>query len=241
MRRLGLCLIPALLLGACSRNGGENSTAANSQAQPTVSSSSVSDAIKPAAAVPAALAAVSRSFPGHINAPSDLDMVMIYFDHVGTLPPIARWVDNDYDVKYADEFKKDALQKDKAASLQSQFEHDQGVGFVQLVSSAGLGEYSKEYGEFHISALSPGRGYTFEHDGVHVSLTLTNAADFYRLPMDQDHAQKLAEKYGGRSVRVELGIQIDSARPEGDGGTLEGHISKLRVLAADGTEITGHS
>lgn len=122
--------------------------------------------------------------------------------------------------------------------LQSQFEHDKGVGSIQLVLSSGLGEYSKEYSEFHIGALGPGQSYVFDHKGVRVTLTLTNAANFYRLPMAADRAQQLAERYGGRSVRIELGVQIDDARPEADGGTLEGRVTSLRVLAADGTEIT---
>lgn len=180
-----------------------------------------------AASSHAASNAISSAPASHrsreLTDPDHDAMGWIYLDWSGVDPKIAATAQRNvpgpgssFDGMTVNEFNRSDLVAKEEARLQSLFDANKGVGFITFNISGNLSDYDPNYGEFYISAFSPGGAVSFGTFGQNrysggtgltsftVGLKLNNALDAYVWKVTPDEAAKVIaafEREGARTYR----------------------------------------
>ena len=235
LRILG-ALFLAWLLGGCDRPTASKdpSSAAAPATPPTVSSTAVSDhlaAAPPPAPAPAPAAPVSARTKV-VADPSELDVLMVFYDWLGQEPPVSKWAEQEWKVRSSDEFRKAGNQAEVENNLRSMFSSLKDTGTVKVNINAQLSEYDPKYGEYYIDAFAPGHSLQFGKYNEQVQIQVLNASDAYAWKLAAADAQRVLERNRMRMVTIGAELKIRGARRSGDdGGILSVDVVRYSVNA----------
>lgn len=226
-----LALAAALLLAGC----GKSPAAAAANASPDkVAAAAAPAAAQPpgAVAAPADGNSTAAGLPGRsgeLSNPDNATMVFLYYDLTGIPPPLDQWVENDQRVRSAPGADKAALRKTVRAEFEAGLAAVRGVGVLHLTLNTSLSSYDPTYGEFTISALSPGAVYTFQAQGQSISLKFDNGLTAQTWSVPKDQAQAVVDKVGHDSLSLDTTLAIRKVLPTPGGGTLVTHVASWNL------------
>jgi hypothetical protein len=172
-----------------------------------------------------------------LNAPSDFQMAVAFYQIIGLEPPFDAWARSDPRAASANEFDRPAVAARVQEELLLAARSVAGVGFVELNTSSNFGEYDMASQGFRLEAIDSDRFWTWDYKGGRYKLTMDNGneAQLWKIPADE--ARSLVESMSYRNVDLKLRIKIVGAMPEGSGGTLQGQIVGYQVLNDDGRKV----
>lgn len=226
----------ALVLAGCGKSPAAPAATAG---QGDANGAAAANVAQPAGAAPAAENADGLAARlGELSNPDNATMVFLYYDLAGIPPPVDQWVENDQRVRSAPGADKVALRKTVRAEFEAGLAAVRDVGVLHLTLNASLSAYDPTYGEFAVSALSPGAVYTFQAQDRAVSLKFDNglAAQSWSVPKEQ--AQAITDKVSNHALTLETTLDIRKVLPAPDGGTLVTHIASWDLRdTSNGTTI----
>lgn len=282
---MGLGLAAGLLLGcgqdgdqdqaASSSSGGGGASSANSQGHDqaggavgvtagTNKSGVSTSATAPAAAAVNAAPATDRS--RELTDPNGDALGWVYLDWSGVDPDLAAAAERNVgrpgtkiDGETVNEFNRAELVAKEQARLQSLFDAHKGVGFLTFNISGNLSDYDPNYGEFYISAFSPGSsvGFGTFHQNRYsggtglknfsINMKLNNALDAYVWKLTPDEATKVIaafEREGGattyRRIYARTKLKILSAEASSaQARSMNTQILSFTLFTQKGTRL-GH-
>ncbi|GAB4142429.1 MAG: hypothetical protein Tsb0016_10730 [Sphingomonadales bacterium] len=190
----------------------------------------------------------------------------VYLDWSGTDPELAAAAERNVgrpgtkiDGETVNEFNRAELVAKEQARLQSLFDAHKGVGFLTFNISGNLSDYDPNYGEFYISAFSPGSsvGFGTFHQNRYsggtglknfsINMKLNNALDAYVWKLTPDEAAKVIaafEREGGattyRRIYARTKLKILSAEASSaQARSMNAQILSFTLFTQKGTRL-GH-
>ncbi|CAM5248812.1 hypothetical protein [Rhodanobacter lindaniclasticus] len=227
------------LLGGCGKTATPTASASPAAATPSAATGQPAATDAPAAPAPAAAPAGSiAARTGELTNPDNSTMVFLYYDLAGIPPPIDQWVEQSAQVSNAPGADKAAQRVAVKAAFETGLASVRGVGVIHLTTQATLSAYDPTYGEFTLSALSPGSSYTFQAQNQTVDVKFDNglAAQTWSVPKDQ--AQAIADKTANAYLTLDVTLKVEKVLPGPAGGTLVTHVVSWNLRnARDGTTV----
>lgn len=270
-------LSAAMVLWGCGQQDGESGEAGNTsvpQAANGAANDTAADAAAPAAsgvktaASPAAPNAVNSapasSRTRELTDPNGDALGWVYLDWSGVDPKLAEVAQRNVplqgkiDGEIVNEFNRAELVAKEHARLQSLFDAHKGVGFVTFNIRGNLSAYDPNYGEFYISAFSPGSsvGFGTFHQNRYsggtglanfsINLKLSNALDAYVWKVTADEAAKVIAAFeregvaGTRGVYARTKLKIlDAEASTAQSRAMNTQIMSFTLFTQQGTRL-GH-
>lgn len=220
---LAIAALPPVLLAGCGSPATPAATAA--AAAPSAAPQAIT-AAAPTARTDTAPAATGTLADrrGELTNPDDATMVYLYYDLAGIAPPIDQWVENDYSVNASRGSDRAARRATLKASMEAGMAAVRGVGVLHLTTRTRLSDYDPAYGEFTISALSPGSVFTFKALRQTVNLKLANGLAAQTWSVPKDKARIIADKVANDPLTLDVTLKIEQVLPGTDGGTLSARV-----------------
>lgn len=174
---------------------------------------------------------------GELVNPEPLAMVLLRYELIGTAPPIARWVEEDFRVVSARAVDKPAQRDLIRSELEAARDGVRDVGLLRLTLAAQLSDYDPSYGEFTVRALAPSQVVYFDAMREKAELRFANGleAQVWRVPAEE--AQRIRDKlgtFGGASADVLL--RITDIQP---GGTIVAEVVEYELRVERSGERLG--
>ncbi len=237
-----LSLAGLLGLAAC----GEAETSISAQAQSD--SAAQTSATAPANEVPVIQAsapvpeAIQRT--GELISPDDEAIAALYYGWANEQPPIEDLAKAkiEYDSS-VNEFNRAEKLAAAAADYQRQFEAGADAGFIRLNLRSSLSEYDAQYGEFYLSAFTPGNAISYKAFGRKYRLQFENDMAAYRWQVPVEDAQKIAaraeERNPYRNLTIPVRLQVTGVSPAGNGGTIRAKILSYTIQNSTSDKVLG--
>ena len=167
----------------------------------------------------------------------------LVLDWTGGAAPIDRWAEAGVRVgaNGTTEFNRAERIAAEAERFVRARDAARGYGRMRVSLRSRLSEYDADYGEFYVSAFSPGSGVVFQPFqqrrpnplGGGVRISFANAGDAFVLPVPPDEAEALVARLGPyRDVTVNMDLTIEEVNAGADDAEIVARIDRYGLVGS---------
>lgn len=213
-------------------------------AQPATAAVTAANPPQPEAAIPATTATPAAAKPmqpqlgsGTLSYPDDFQVELLADRLLGRTPPYDDWAAAVVSRRSTDEFAdQERLLAEARKPFEAMYQATAGIGSLRVRMRSQFSQYDADNKMYYLTALSPGNSLSF-HSGKYrdqrVVLQLENLGEAQTWAMEPAAAQTLLKRHPGRSISLDIVIDLTGAQLRSTGPQLDGRIRKYEIYGND--------
>ncbi|TDR46472.1 hypothetical protein DFR29_1033 [Tahibacter aquaticus] len=174
---------------------------------------------------------------GTLSYPDDFQIELLVDRILGRNPPFDDWAAAAVSRREADEFTdRERLLAEARKPFEAMFAATADIGVLRLRLRSQFSQYDADRKIYYLTAFSPGNTLTFrsgKYSGEQVTLQLDNLSQAQAWPMEPAAAQALLKRHPGRTVSLDVTVDLTGAQMRSSGPQLNGRIRTFDIHGND--------